>query len=292
MRRYEPQNLKQTSANEYCLAEHPSLKISNGKWYWFSHQTGGVSALDFLCNVRGYSFLDAVEALASGQIRASPPFKSPPPIAPPTPKTLVMPPEYRSNAQVTAYLVNRRGIAREVVDRCFALNILYEDVRHNCVFVGRDERGNARYVSLRGTVGEFKGEAQGSDKSYGFVLPAVGESSHLVVAESAVDVLSLATLSGAAYAQTHLSLGGTSAAAVRYLDAHANITAVSLCLDNDAAGITGANRLLKLLRERFANRGIEVFSIPPSNGKGYNDELLNNAPRERNSTYAGRRAGR
>ena len=30
----------------YCTAEHDSLKISNGKWYWWSRGFGGYSALD------------------------------------------------------------------------------------------------------------------------------------------------------------------------------------------------------------------------------------------------------
>jgi len=286
LRQYEPQNLKQTAANEYCLTEHPSLKISNGKWYWFSHRTGGASALDFLCTVRDYSFLDAVETLSKGQIRASPPTM-PTNTPPPTPKTLVMPPAYRSNALVMAYLINRRGISRDVVDRCLALRILYEDTRHNCVFIGRDENREARYISLRGTAGEFKGEAQGSDKRYGFALPPAKISSHLVITESAIDALSLATLSGRNYGDTHyLSLGGTApAAALRYLDAHTEITSVSLCLDNDAAGIAGATTLAAQINERYAARDVSVYNVPPENGKDYNEELLINISREQGGHY-------
>jgi hypothetical protein len=279
MQRFEPQNLKQSAANEYCLTEHPSLKISNGKWYWFSHQFGGTSALDFLCAVRGYGFLDAVETLIGGQIRDSDTTQyNPPPVKPTAPpKTLVMPPAYRSNAQMTAYLVNNRGIARDWVEWCIALNILYEDVRHNCVFVGRDERGDARYVSLRGTAGEFKGEAQGSDKRYGFIIPPTYDSNHLVITESAIDALSLASMSGGRANSYYLSLGGTSpAAALRFIDTNANITTVSLCLDNDEAGILGANRLAEQIRERFTHRRIAILNSPPTKGKDYNEELLNN----------------
>ena len=42
---------------------HDSLKISNGKWFWWSRDLGGRSALDFLVRVRDMAFLDAVEHL-------------------------------------------------------------------------------------------------------------------------------------------------------------------------------------------------------------------------------------
>ena len=48
----EPWNLIRLSINNYCTAEHDSLKLSNGKWYWFSKGIGGVSALDYLIKVK------------------------------------------------------------------------------------------------------------------------------------------------------------------------------------------------------------------------------------------------
>lgn len=43
LRNYEPQELVRVSGNTYCTREHESLRISNGKWYWFSHDVGGRS---------------------------------------------------------------------------------------------------------------------------------------------------------------------------------------------------------------------------------------------------------
>ena len=58
LQRYEPSNLKRVAGNVYCTKEHDSLKISNGKWYWWSRGFGGVSALDYLIKVREYSFVE------------------------------------------------------------------------------------------------------------------------------------------------------------------------------------------------------------------------------------------
>ena len=64
LQNYEPDELVHFSGDTYCTKEHDSLKISNGKWMWWSQRTGGRSALDYLIKVKGYSFLEAVELLA------------------------------------------------------------------------------------------------------------------------------------------------------------------------------------------------------------------------------------
>ena len=53
LRNYEPQELVHVSGSTYCTREHDSLRISNGKWCWFSQGIGGRSALDYLIKVKG-----------------------------------------------------------------------------------------------------------------------------------------------------------------------------------------------------------------------------------------------
>ena len=57
---HEPKELVHVSGSTYCTREHDSLKISNGKWYWFSRGIGGRSALDYLIKVKGIPFKEAV----------------------------------------------------------------------------------------------------------------------------------------------------------------------------------------------------------------------------------------
>jgi hypothetical protein len=47
LERYEPRSLIKSGPDEYCLAEHDSLKISNGMWFWHSRGIGSNNALDF-----------------------------------------------------------------------------------------------------------------------------------------------------------------------------------------------------------------------------------------------------
>ncbi len=60
---FEPGELVRISSNNYTTRTHDSLKISNGKWMWWSHRIGGYNALDYLIKVKEYSFVKAVETL-------------------------------------------------------------------------------------------------------------------------------------------------------------------------------------------------------------------------------------
>ena len=64
---YEPTELVQVRGNIYCTREHDSLKISNGKWMWWSRGFGGSSALDYLIKVKGMSFMEAMKILTEGE---------------------------------------------------------------------------------------------------------------------------------------------------------------------------------------------------------------------------------
>lgn len=64
LKNYEPYELVHFSGNVYTTRSHDSLKISNGKWMWWSRGIGGRSALDYLIKVRGYDFVQAVQMIA------------------------------------------------------------------------------------------------------------------------------------------------------------------------------------------------------------------------------------
>ena len=104
LRAYEPSNLVKVkgTTNVYCTAEHDSLKISNGKWYWWSRGFGGYSALDYLMKVKEYGFVEAVEIL-TGQTMAD--WKPPPPaVKKDEPKVLLLPPKNKNCDRVAEYL--------------------------------------------------------------------------------------------------------------------------------------------------------------------------------------------
>ncbi len=113
LRNYDPQELVHFAGNTYCTREHDSLKISNGKWYWFSRSIGGVSALDYLIKVKGMAFHEAVQQI-TGQAAIQPPVFASKPKEKGL-KVLLLPPVNRSNTHAVNYL-QHRGIDMEIID--------------------------------------------------------------------------------------------------------------------------------------------------------------------------------
>lgn len=280
----EPQELVHVSGNVYCTRTHDSLRISNGKWCWFSRGIGGYSALDYLIKVKEMPFLQAVETIM-GNLSAAPPTFAPTMTAPKE-KVLLLPQANRNAANAIEYL-RHRGIDRALIDFCIQTSRLYESYPyHNVVFVGMDADGKPRYANQRGIGSDFIGDANGSDKHYSFGIPAAAASDTLHLFESAVDLLSYGTLQkldGKGWrSENLLSLAGVykprakieesslPAALVRYLAEHPPIRHVVLRLDNDTTGRIAAETIKALLPRKYA---VTVDIQPPPQGKDYNDCL-------------------
>lgn len=280
---YEPQELVHFSGNVYTTRTHDSLKISNGKWCWWSRDIGGRSALDYLIKVRGMSFPEAVIQI-DGQAAIMPPVSSKAQ-TPVEAKTLLLPEKNKNNDRVISYLKGR-GIHRALIEYCIRTKRLYESRDfHNAVFIGFDRQGIPCYATLRGTLGRrFVGEVNGSDKHYSFSIPAQQESSRLHLFESAIDLLSFCTLellSGRDWQKDNcLSLAGVyqpkkkieestlPAALMQYLEDFPQIKEIGLHLDNDTAGRQAAYAIKTMLSDTYI-----VSDEPPKRGKDYNDYL-------------------
>lgn len=167
LRRFEPEELVHIGGDTYATRTHDSLKISNGKWCWWSRNIGGTNALDYLTCVEGLSFLDAVQRIL-GELPRVPP--TPMRTAPLLKTEFTLPPKHADNRRVFSYL-RSRGVDAEIINHCIKHGQLYEDAeRHNCVFVGY-ENGKPAYGALRGTLSEttFAGESPAAIS--GFPLP-------------------------------------------------------------------------------------------------------------------------
>ena len=192
LRRFEPEELVHIGGDTYATRTHDSLKISNGKWCWWSRNIGGTTALDYLTRVEGLSFLDAVQRIL-GELPRVPP--TPMRTAPLLKTEFTLPPKHADTRRVFAYL-RSRGIDAEIINHCIKHGQLYEDAeRHNCVFVGY-EHGKPAYGALRGTLSDttFAGEVPGSDKRFSFAVPLCAGGKTICVFESSIDALSYLTL--------------------------------------------------------------------------------------------------
>ena len=271
---YEPTNLVKETNNSYCTKEHDSLKISNGLWYWFSRGIGGKSALDYLIKVKGYSLPEAV-GIINGQVVA----KSPVFYIHKKRNVLQLPDVAKNNDRVFDYLL-KRGIDMELIKYCFERNLIMESGRyHNVMFLGYDENGNIKYVNLRGTSSDFKGEADGSDKRYAFKIAENKETDTLHLFESAIDLLSFITIQMMEEYDwendAYLSLAGVHSKCIKmpvsvehFLKNNVQIKTICLHFDNDEIGKEATANLAKLLQGKY-----EVIVQSPKQGKDINDEL-------------------
>ena len=282
LQRYEPGNLKRVAGNVYCTREHDSLKISNGKWYWWSRGFGGFSALDYLMKVRELGFVEAVQTLTGDMGDWKPP---PPAVKKDEPKVLLLPPKNKNSDRVSEYLFGR-GIDYQLIWECIAEGIIFESADyHNAVFIGKDESGTPKYAACRGTISSFKRDASGSDKRYSFRLLAREPCSSVHLFEAAIDLLSYATYlkcEGRDYkAENLLSLSGVyqpkkeikdskiPVALTTFLKANPQIKTIFLHLDKDRAGRLCTAALKELLQKDY-----RIVDEPPPVGKDFNDFLM------------------
>jgi len=286
LRSYEPDNLVKVKGmrNVYCTAEHDSLKISNGKWMWWSRGIGGVSALDYLTKVRGFSFQEAMYVLVGDGTAPARSYTPPPKTVQKKepPKKFRLPQANPDCRRVKEYLTGR-GLDPALVEECIKKGLIFENLRHEAVFVGRDQTGRARFAAQRGTDSDVKKDVSGSDKRYAFKLAAYQARSTVHVFEGAVDALSYASLLTAEGFDWHrenlLSLSGVAPsrdghiaapkALQQFLKDNPNTKTVYLHLDNDKAGRLATKGLQKLLGECY-----RVVDAPAPVGKDFNDFLM------------------
>ena len=280
LRRYEPDELVRVGTRDYRTKTHDSLIISeNGLFHWFSHAVGGNCAIDYLLKVKNMDFVSAVRLLNEGMpeissfqtvnshsvhMRQREEFTRPQPDS--------------GNEAIKAYLY-RRGISSKVFHYCYNSGILLQTTRggnKNCVFLGLDESGEPKSAFVRGCNGNWRGDLTGSQKKYGFCIPASDlQCGTVEIYEAPIDAMSGATLRQLRKQEDwrsvhYLSMGGLNYQAAEWFLERHDIKKVRLCLDNDKRGIDFAERLVQKLR----SQGYDVENTPPVYGKDYNDLLI------------------
>lgn len=302
---YEPNELIRDGPGRYTTATHGSLVISNGKWNWNGGGVAGVSALDYLIKVRGMGFVSAVEVLTGEQAESARSFQATAKTQPKPEHLPFYPPRLLRYPNGAVSYLQKRGIHPDVINHCLREGILYESRYYNprselhnapvCVFAGKDENGEIKFAAQRGIDTDLKRDRSGSDKRFGFCIPAVRDQCrHVAVFEAPIDAMSHASLQrrqGWNWGGHRLSLGGTSDVALTaFLERNPQIRRVILHLDNDKAGIIAARKIKAALSADKRFRHIRVSVNPPRGAKDYNALLLQTISAERAQKQQGRAA--
>ena len=268
----------------YQCVQHNSLIVYADRkgFVWNSQNISGGDTIDFLRKVEGKTFPEAVETIIGEKT---------PVVCPPAPEyhskagQLVLPKKAEGKYnRVFAYLANTRGISTDVIADFMKSKQIYQDDKGNCVFVGFDDEGTAKFGTVRSTLTDrkYRGDCKYSDKRYAFCQMGT-DTSKLYVFEAPIDLLSHCTMTDQAYGkkgaykgQTRLALCGSSDVALEaFLERHPGmVKTINLRLDNDAAGRAAVGKY----KEKYGAMGYKVNAVFSKN-RDVNEDLIKNTHR-------------
>lgn len=270
--------------NQYSLKEHDSVRINTEKNIYYRHSTArGGSIIDFVMEFEGLSQDEAIRKLRgclspSHTVVGLQQRKSNPQ---PEPHLKVQLPKAHNGrfSRIFAYLTKSRGIDSEIVAAMVKRKVLYEDERHNCVFVGYNEKNEAAFGCVRGTITQtdkpYRGDCTDSNKAIGWYIGHNSKS--LVVVEAPIDAMSFMSmlkLYGKDYKQyDYLAIGGMCNDSLPYHFGRlprGQIQTVFLAVDNDKKGIMARTAYRNQLHQ-LGYTGKILDKIPVN--KDWNDDL-------------------
>ena len=224
----------------------------------------GGDNIDFLVNIYGYTFNEAVKALLSEElldkkiIQISEKTKNDPQI----PKEIIIPERGPDCKRAFAYLTKKRNIPGDVVNDLINAGLLYQDTFGNAVFIsyGKDR------IEIRGT-NTFKPKFCRTDYVYKDSFWYMGNHGNTVyITEGAIDAVSLYVLMGRKPA-IYASLPGVgNQSIIDKITRNGKCKAI-LAVDNDVAGSI----------RRACNPNLDTL-IPPSPYHDWNEMLTAGIP--------------
>jgi len=264
-------NLKKVG-NSYKVKDYGGLYINayGTKWNWFSRDIGG-GPIQFVMEMEGKTWVDAVYTLLGNEKSDFIPRGEP---VEEEKGTFELPDKNDTYKHIIAYLIQSRGIDKEVVYDFISQGKLYENKHRSCVFVGYAGDNQAKYASVRSTNTHgksYRGDVKNSDKAFPFSFE--GSSTTVCVFESPIDLMSYMTLLDFHRIQSFdhhmISLGGVADRALhQYLQLHPEINRIMLCLDNDEAGHFACQQFNEKYHEDY-----KLLRHSPT-GKDFNEDLL------------------
>ncbi len=256
------------SGKEYEWRDGSEKVTVRGNLWYHQYDREGGDAIAFVKRFFHKSYPEAVSYLLGD----SEGFLQAPPIPKRESVDFHLPVKNDNMRRAFAYLMNRRGIDRGVIDAFAHHKMIYESAKyHNVVFVGYDKDGKAVHANMRGTGSEstFKGNAEGSIPEYSFHWSGVSEKLYLF--EAPIDMLSFISMNQDNW-RTHSYAAAcctSDRVLFQMLEDHPNISHVFLCYDNDGPGRKAAERT----SDKLFLKGIKSEILAPRL-KDWNEDLL------------------
>ena len=230
-------------------------------------QVGG-DAVDFVRRFYNKSYPEAMEYLlggSGGTLAVSPSVQK-------EEKPFVLPPKNDNMRRVFAYLLNRRGIDREVLYAFVHKGMIYESADyHNAVFVGFDSNGKSKARPQARDWFREQLQRQCVRQPAGIQFPLEWQSDTLYLFEAPIDMLSFISMQKEGWRQHSYAASCSVSDRVLFqmLKDNPNIRQVVLCLDSDEPGQTAAKRIADKL---FVQGTASEILVPVH--KDWNEDLL------------------
>lgn len=257
------------SGREYEWRDGSAKVTVRGNLWFHQYEGVGGDAIDFVRRFYNKSYPEAMQYLlggCNGRLVVSPPVQkeSPPPFE--------LPPKNDNMRRVYAYLLNKRGLDRDVLYAFVHAGMIYESAEyHNAIFVGHDKNGKAVHAHKRGTSTEssYKGNVASGIPENSFHW--TGKSDKLYLFESPIDMLSFISMNKVGWRDHSYAAccGVADRVLFQMLSDNPNIKTVFLCLDNDEAG----HKANKRISDKLFTQGIQTEILVPSH-KDWNEDLL------------------
>ncbi len=256
------------SGSEYEWKDGSQKVTIRGNLWYHQYDRQGGDTIDFVRRFMGKSYPEAMDYLLGGSggvLTVSPPIIK-------EIKPFELPLKNDNMRRAYTYLLNRRGIDKDVLDTfAYSKMICESEKYHNVVFVGYDKDGIPRHASMRGTGSEstYKGNAPNSQPEYSFHW--TGTSKYLCLFEAPVDMLSFISMHKENWrSHSYAACCGVADHVLwQMIKDNPNIGYVYLCLDSDEPGQAAAHRISKKLSEK----GIQSEILVPIH-KDWNEDLL------------------
>lgn len=256
------------SGKEYEWRDGSAKVTIRGNLWFHQYDREGGDAIDFVRRFYNKTYPEAMEYLlggCGGTLIVSPPIVK-------EPKLFELPPKNDNMRRVCAYLINHRGINKDVVYAFAHRGMIYESADyHNAVFVGYDASGVPRHAHKRGSgqTSTYKGNVDSSLPEYSFHWH--GTSDRLYLFEAPIDMLSFISLHTEHW-KTHsyaAACGVSDHVLWQMMKDNPKIQKVYLCLDNDEPGQTAAKRI----SDKLFTKEVQHEILVPIH-KDWNEDLL------------------
>lgn len=257
------------SGSEYQWGEGSNKVTVRGNLWFHQYEQVGGNSLDFVVKFYDMKLTDAIRFLIGGSTNSIC-YES---VVHKKDKKVKIPVANKSMRRIFAYLLNSRGLDRDIVYAFVHRRLIYESAtHHNVVFVGYDNNKGIKHIHMRGSSinSNFKSNVSGSDLRYSFHWNGISDTLYLF--ESPIDMLSYITLKNDCNWKENTYVAACSVsdrALLQSLKDNPQIRTIVLCFDNDEAGKLATNKI----KDNLVIHGYEVKVLTPTL-KDWNEDLL------------------